>query len=200
MGEDVPIELQYFRAVQAEEIVDFLQNGDTPLRAAANVDGWVFEQSIYNTYASGNQIDVPVIVGATSDEGTTLATGDAPEDLDAHTAAVRDLYADLAGEYADIYPATDVDSARRAYFDNYADRTFNWEMRTWARMMDTVGSNAYLYYFSRTAPGEDSENLRAFHAAEIIYVFNNLGLSPYPYSNRDYDAVDGALSDQMAAY
>ena len=29
-------------------------------------------------------------------------------------------------------------------------------------------------------------HVKAFHAAEIIYVFDDLGKSPYPYANRAY--------------
>ena len=43
-------------------------------------------------------------------------------------------------------------------------------------------------------------HLGAFHAAEIVYVFDNLGRSPYPYANRSYDATDETLADTMADY
>ena len=40
----------------------------------------------------------------------------------------------------------------------------------------------------------------AFHAADIIYVFNNLSRSPYPYANRNFDDTDQRVSDLMASY
>jgi para-nitrobenzyl esterase len=42
--------------------------------------------------------------------------------------------------------------------------------------------------------------VRAFHAGEIVYVFDNLGKSPYPYANRAYDETDRKLSHLMASY
>ncbi|MDP6579275.1 MAG: carboxylesterase family protein [Vicinamibacterales bacterium] len=190
--------LAAMRAVSGEQIVEFTRSREVGFRTAANVDGWVLEQSVYDTFASGKQHNVPVIVGSNADEGTTLAAGGAPADLAAHRAAVERQFGAMAATHHDVYPASTDEEARRAYLDSYAQRSFGWEMRTWADLMSTVGSPAYLYYFTRTAPAEDADQLRAFHAAEIVYVFNNLGRAPYPYANRDYDDRDRALSNEMA--
>ena len=71
-------------------------------------------------------------------------------------------------------------------------------MRTWARMQRP--SDAYLYFFNRVAPAADADQYGAFHAAEIIYVFNNLGRSPHRYANRDYDDTDQRVADLMVSY
>ena len=197
-GDDVAVDLDAMREVTADEIVEFTRSRAVPFRTAANVDGWVLEQSVYDTFAIGRQPDVPVIVGSNADEGTTLAAFGAPADVAAHRAVVERQFGAMADRHHDVYPATTDDEARRAYLDSYAQRTFGWEMRTWADLMSTVSSSAYLYYFTRTAPAADSDELRAFHAAEIVYVFNNLGRIPYPYANRDYDARDRELSNTMA--
>ena len=197
-GDDVAVDLAAMREVTGDEIVEFTRSRAVPFRTAANVDGWVLEQSVYDTFATGRQLDVPVIVGSNADEGTALAAGGAPADVAAHRAAVARQFGAMADRHHDVYPATTDDEARRAYLDSYAQRRFGWEMRTWADLMSTVSSSAYLYYFTRTAPAADSHELRAFHAAEIVYVFNNLGRIPYPYANRDYDARDRELSNTMA--
>jgi para-nitrobenzyl esterase len=41
-------------------------------------------------------------------------------------------------------------------------------------MMQKQGGKAYLYYFTRVPPRPDREKLGAYHAAEIVYVFDNL--------------------------
>ena len=192
------VSLESMRAVPSDAVVEFVRSREVGFRTAANVDGWVLEQSVYDTFASGRQHDVPVIVGSNADEGTTLAAFGAPADLAAHRAAVERQFGAMAAEHHKVYPAATDDEAQRAYLDSYAQRTFGWEMRTWADLMSTVSSPAYLYYFTRTAPAEDSDRVRAFHAAEIVYVFDNFGHSPYPYASRDYDATDHALSDTMA--
>ena len=192
------VSLESMRAVPSDAVVEFVRSRQVGFRTAANVDGWVLEQSVYDTFASGRQHDVPVIVGSNADEGTTLAAFGAPADLAAHRAAVERQFGAMAAEHHEVYPAATDTEAERAYLDSYAQRTFGWEMRTWADLMSTVSSPAYLYYFTRTAPAEDADRVRAFHAAEIVYVFDNFGRSPYPYASRDYDATDHALSDTMA--
>ena len=197
-GGVVPVELDWMRRVSGEEIVEFVRSREVPFQTAPNVDGWVLKQSVYDTFANGQQHNVPVLVGSNANEGTTLVAGGAPADLAAHRAAVERQFGTLATTHHEVYPATTDDEARRAYFDSYTQRAFGWEMRTWADLMSNVGESAYLYYFTRTAPGEDSDRVRAFHAAEIVYVFDNLGRSSYPYANREYDATDEALADTMA--
>src|SRR5262249_33279407 len=63
-----------------------------------------------------------------------------------------------------------------------------------------VSSKTYLYFFTRIPPGPDADRLRTYHASDVVYVFGNLGKSPFPYSNRAYDATDRKLSDMMGSY
>ena len=188
--------LEAMRAVPEPDLVAFMESRSVGFRTAANVDGWVLEQSVYDTFAAGKQHDVPVIVGSNADEGASLAAGGAPADLAAHRARIERQYGTLAARHFEAFPAATDEAARRAYLDSYTQTTFGWEMRTWADLMSTVDSPAYLYYFTRAAPADD--DLGAFHAAEIIYVFDNLGRSPYPYANRNYDERDRELARQMA--
>ena len=193
LGKDTSVSLDALRAKTGEEVM--ASRGEE--RFSPNVDAWVFPDTIYNIFAAGAQNDVPVIVGSNADEGsgrrepTTVA--------DYRASAHRD-YGDLAERFLANYPAKTDAEAVAGRMGTYTDGSFGWEMRTWARMMETVSSNAYYYFFSRVAPGPVADRSGAFHAAEIIYVFDNLGKSPYPYANRDYDATDHQVSDVMASY
>jgi para-nitrobenzyl esterase len=198
LGEDVPVELEFMRRTTTNEILDFMAGNDTPFRTSENVDGWVLEDSIYDTFAAGAQHDVPVLVGANADETTVYADRETLS-LASYRAQIQEVFGDLATEHLRVYPATDEKSARKARIDSTSDLRFNWEMRTWARMMATIPSEAYLYFFTRQAPGENSA-LGAFHGAEVIYVFNNLGLTPWPPNvSRQFDDIDRQLSDLMAS-
>ena len=198
LGEDVPVELEFMRRTTTNEILDFMAGSNTPFRTSENVDGWVLEQSIYDTFAAGAQHDVPVLVGANADETTVYADRETLS-LASYRAQIQEVFVDLATEHLRVYPATDDESARKARIDSTSDLRFNWEMRTWARMMATVPSDAYLYFFTRQAPGENSA-LGAFHGAEVIYVFNNLGLTPWPPNvSRRFDDIDRQLADLMAS-
>ncbi len=100
----------------------------------------------------------------------------------------------MSGDFFDVYPVdTDADAAE-AFLASARDRTFTWQMRTWARQMQNVDSNAYLYFFTRVPPIEHSDYYQAFHAAEIAYVFGNLD------PNGNYTATDRRLSQAMTQY
>ncbi|MEE2638413.1 MAG: carboxylesterase family protein [Acidobacteriota bacterium] len=174
-GATVPVELESMRRVSGEEIVEFLD--ETPFVAAPNVDGWVLARRVYDMFASGLQHNVPVLLGSTADEATTLVASSIPQDLAAYRAGVEREFGTMASKHHDVFLATTDDEARRAYMDSFTQRLFGWEMRTWADFMSSKSEPAYLYYFTRTAPGVDQGALRAFHAAEIVYVFDNLGRS-----------------------
>jgi para-nitrobenzyl esterase len=57
------------------------------------------------------------------------------------------------------------------------------------------GSPAYLYRFTRLAPGSDPIKVGAFHSAELAYVFGTQASIDRPWSARDRE-----LSEQMQSY
>lgn len=68
-------------------------------------------------------------------------------------------------------------------------------MRTWARLATETGHHpVYLYYFSHRPPGPQSDRLRAFHAAELPYVFGNF-FWQFPWTDDDRK-----LSDIVSSY
>ena len=100
---------------------------------------------------------------------------------------------EAVGQTAEAYPANDDQEAEQAWADLFADVLFTYPMRVWARSMENVASDAYLYWFTWWPPLENKEQLRAFHAAEIGYVFGDLELFGAKPTDEDL-----ALSDLMA--
>jgi para-nitrobenzyl esterase len=159
------------------------------------VDGYVLPQDVATIFSQGKQNDVPLIAGCNADEGTTLAPQSAKLNAMMFSMGVRQRYGDLADQMLKIYPAATDEQAVKSFYDAYRDQAFGWEMRTWARMAAKTGHQpAYLYYFSRRPPGAQSERLRAFHAADIAYVFGNF---PWPFPWED---TDRKLSDAITSY
>ena len=189
--------LEALRARTGDEI---LAAGRGAGRLSANVDGWVFPDTVWNIFAAGRQNNVPVILGSNGDEGSSLGAGRGPATLADYRRFSAETYGALASEFLAVYPAKRDEDVLEARVASYTDQSFGWEMRTWARMMRTVSSNAYLYFFSRVIPGDDAGRLRAFHAGEIVYVFGNLGKSPHQYANRAYDDTDRRLSEALVSY
>jgi para-nitrobenzyl esterase len=185
--------LAAMRAKSTEEILAAAAKDSGQARTRANVDGWVFPQEIIDIYAAGKQNRVPVIVGSNADEGTSLVGPLAPTKMSAVTALAKGKYGDLAERFFQLYPMTSDSDARTAFLHSVRDEWFSWEMRTWARMMHKAGLPAYLYYFTRVPPRPDAEKYGAFHAAEIVYVFDNLGKVPWALA-----PPDAPLSDALA--
>ena len=197
LGPDVDATVEQMRSVSA---ADILAAPPELVRSSANVDGWVFPDTISNIFAAGEQADIPVIVGSNADESTMLGGAQGASDLDEYRATVQTEYGDLADAFLRTYPAENDAAALQGRLASATDAMFGWEMRTWARMMDTVASPAYLYFFSRVPPAPDADQYGSYHTAEIPYVFDNFGVSTSPHANRDYNDTDRALSNILASY
>lgn len=81
-----------------------------------------------------------------------------------------------------------------------------WHARIFAEKQTQLGKKAYWYTFTHEPPVEPpAPNLRATHAAEMVYVFNNLG-APRMIPDRSSpklaleSAKDRELADQMSSY
>ena len=199
LGAEAPASLDALRAATIADVLAAEAAAPRP-----NLDGWVLSASIYDTFAAGRQHDVPVIVGANADEGTALRglAGDQEiTTVEEYRTWARGEYGELADAYLAAYPAASDEAVETGRIASSGDGRFVWEMRTWARMMETVSSPAFLYFFTRVPPAADAERFGAYHTAEIPYVFNNLGGGGrYWFANRDYDDADRQLSEVMASY
>jgi len=111
-------------------------------------------------------------------------------------AEVRARFGALSDRFLQIYPADTTEQAREAHYNSYRDLSFGWQMRTWVRMQTRTGkAKAYLYYFSHVPPGPLSACIKAYHAGEISYVFDNVRIK-FPASTE----TDDRLADTMSSY
>jgi para-nitrobenzyl esterase len=171
-------------------------------QTAANVDGWLLPTDVYTIYAGGKQNDVPMLIGSNSDEGT-MFTPQTVTVQSFHDTAQRQ-YGKDAEAFLKVYPAGSNQEAYDAQAASMRDRTFGWEMRTWARMESKTGKNkVYLYYFNRVPPAP-SRVKGAYHGSEIAYAFGNLIVAPFA-ANPDgappkWEDVDRKLADTMSSY
>lgn len=186
------------RALPAEKIVEVF-NSDPEgrrFRTQPNVDGWVLPDEIRNLFAQGKQNDVPVIVGSNANEMTTLTNpATVPKTMEDYRKRVEAQYGAMISQFDVVYPAKSAEDVTGAYLGSLRDVTFTLPMRTWARMTATGRSKAWLYFFSHVPPNPNSKYLGAYHAGEIVYVFNNLNRP-----NTQYQGVDFKLADLMSSY
>jgi para-nitrobenzyl esterase len=86
-----------------------------------------------------------------------------------------------------------------------SDRIF-WTALRVAEYQREAGQNAYVYWFTQRSPGpQGSEGFGPVHAAEVKYVFDNLGELPLFPDSSDAELVaaspaDQRLADLMASY
>ena len=198
-------DLKAMRAASVEEVYQAASEAEALQYVGIN-DGHVFPRDIYDIFAAGDQNDVDTIVGFNSDEGTALFAGTGTVTLADYRQSLEDTYAEHADAMFSVYPAETEEQARVASYENTADNFFAWQMRTWARLQSSTGSSpARMYYFSRVPPWDEAERYGSYHAAEIIYAFDNLhrsgemrdGIGPF---NHAWDDTDRALASTMSAY
>ena len=200
---DGPEALAALRALDAPAVLD------SDLGSGAIVDGWFMPRPARAIFEAREHNDVPVIVGALADEGTTLYAG-MPERTEAElTAALRAEYGDDTAALLAAY-APDVDgSTKRGAQAIQADRSFVWEMRAWARAVETAGNDAYLYFFSQAPPvfriyvpervaidlPDGPDGYGAYHSGDLAYVFANTRLVGINWTDWDHE-----LSRAMSQY
>jgi para-nitrobenzyl esterase len=176
---------------------DVLQGASGGFSSVSNADGWVLPAIMLDLFRAGKQNDVPTVIGSNADEGTIFA----PASTTAATfrrQAEREFGAD-ADRWITLHPFADDEQARSAQAGAMRDRTFGWEMRTWARLQSQTGkSSVYLYYFSHVPPLPNAAWLGAQHGAEIPYVLN------WPNGRHSasvsWTDADRALADQVSSY
>ena len=201
--EDDAEALAALRALDAEVVLD------SRLGSGAIVDGWFMPRPAPETFAAGEHNDVPVIVGALSNEGTTLYAT-MPERTEAELASVlREQYGDHADALLAVYQPEVEKSTKWGAQAIQADRSFVWEMRTWARAVESSGNDAYLYFFSQAPPvfriyvperaaidmPDGPDGYGAYHSGDLAYAFGNTGLVGIDWTEWDHE-----LSRAMTQY
>jgi para-nitrobenzyl esterase len=192
-------------ATSAEAMRDMA--GDRILAAAGTapravvVDGEHIIGSAAETFASGKQADVPVMVGFTRDErfailgpATTVAE---------YEAVVRQAFPTRGAAVLKAYPATDDAGVPRAIVDLMRDMSVGRQMFTWA---SANKAPAYGYFFTRRQPyadgitfaDHDPATVGAYHTGEVPYFLRSFGSLNLFRKTRDWSAEDRALSDRMS--
>ena len=158
------------------------------------IDGHVLPRSPIEVLRQGDQIDVPLIVGNTSNESCPLP----------YLTSLEDYRSFLAGEFGSfaheaftLYPASTDAEVERISATLDADRTFVWSNRTAARLQSQTGSAPVWHYWFDRAPAipEDRGYMErkyagAFHIAEVPYIFRTLDApvrEGWPWSAGDRD-------------
>jgi len=155
----------------------------------AVLDGYVFPQPMYETFAAGKQNDVPILIGYNANEGGDILFS--PLSSVAYRDGVGAEYAGLSARILDLYPAGSDEEAARSQLALLRDSWFGWHMWSWARLQSRTGRcPVYFYkfaYIPQYPPGSPLAAMGAAHGFELGYVFAH---KPAHASAKDEQMLD----------
>jgi para-nitrobenzyl esterase len=200
--------IEDLRALPAKQIMqiygtdpELLWNFD----AMTIVDGEVLPNSVSEIFAAGEQSDVPVLIGSTKHE-SDMFMPDAQDPAKSSELDFQAMFPELVSqilpeasdELLELYPIATNHEARRSYFDFQTDAQFTQPVRRWGELMSTVTSPAFVYWWEWAPTINGDQSRGAFHAADVPYVFGNLGTNdPFNFVIDETD-VEVAFSRLIA--
>jgi para-nitrobenzyl esterase len=164
----------------------------------AVIETYVLPASPYETFTSGQQNDVPLLIGSNADEARAMV------DVSHETAATfsSDLersVGQLPPALVAAYPHATDEEAQQAQLGLERDLRFGWDMWAWARLQAGTGRHPVFYYSFRQQPpfpaGSVYAGWGASHFAELWYVFDHLDQSPW-----NWTTGDRKLAAEMSSY
>jgi len=164
----------------------------------AVIEPYVLPLSPYEAFASGQQNDVPLLIGSNADEARAIV------DVTHETAATfdRDLehsVGQLPPALVAAYPHATDEEARQAQLGLERDLRFGWDMWAWARLQAGSGKSPVFYYSFRQQPPFPADSIYAgwgaSHFAELWYVFDHLDQSSWNWTE-----ADRKLAGEMSGY
>ncbi|MFF0341745.1 carboxylesterase/lipase family protein [Kribbella sp. NPDC004875] len=162
-----------------------------------SIDGHLLDRSPAEIYASGAQLDVPLLVGSNANESSLALARPPNTDVDAYQTSVREKYGDDARQFLELYPGATEEQVLNSLLHSQTDQVMTRAMHRWAHLQTQSGrAPAYLYFFTHTPPEEGLEKYGAYHGAEVMYAYDNLGKD----GDADYGPTDYRLRDLMRGY
>ena len=195
LGADTLAEL---RGVPAERILEAQRD----VRFRPIVDGHFLPQAPSEVFAAGRQNDADLIAGWNKDEGFNFdLMRDAKEPYEA---IVRERFGARADAILALYPAAAAEQSAR---DLGGDVTIAYGTWAWLEAHRKTGKGeVYRYRFDREPAVPDdwfgarpAAGAGAFHAADIVYAFDNLDSFPWRIEEADRKTA-AAMADYWANF
>jgi para-nitrobenzyl esterase len=201
--------LEFMRKVAARSLSELRAAPADAILAAAPglgfrpiIDGWFLPRSPAEIFAAGEQSDVPLMAGWNKDEGFnfTLPQGD---DAKRYADLARAIFGERTEEALRHYPDGSPDAAHASARALGGDLVIIHSTWAWIEAQKQTGrADIFRFRFDRaplTPQGwfgdRDSRDAGAFHAAELIYVFDNLHAHPWLIED-----ADRALAELASSY
>jgi para-nitrobenzyl esterase len=167
---------------------------------STTIDGYFLPETPQVIFATGRQMDIPLLAGWTSSEvGYPALLGKDTPTVAGYQAKVREIYKERANEILNVYTATSDEQVKQVATDLASDRFIAYS--TW-KFIDlhgkTNGHPVYRYLFSRKRPQQAGSTfvfLGANHASDIEYSLGNLPLiKAFDWTDDDYKTSETLLN------
>jgi para-nitrobenzyl esterase len=131
-------------------------------------------------------------LGWNEDEGF----GGAPVPADQFKERAKQLFADKGDAFLKLFPVESDEAAFVLQNDLGALQTFGIQSYKWMQLQNqTASSKVFMYRFEKDVPyAEGMNDHGAFHTGEVPYAYNNLKMSPRPWTEADYKLAE-TMSD-----
>ena len=162
------------------------------------IEPYVLPVSPYEAFATGQQNDVPLLLGSNAEEARSL--------VDVTQVKAATFASDLEHSFGALppplisaYPHATDEQARQARLDLERDLRFGWDMWAWARLQAGTGRSLVYYYSFRQKPpfpaGSIYGGWGASHFTELWYVFDHLNQTSWPWT-----AADRKVAEEISGY
>ena len=165
------------------------------------LDGYILPMDAIEIFSKGEQNDVALLVGSTTDEGTLFARRvQPPPTQESFVEQVRKRFGDRADLVLSVYSADTPEQARASFAALLGDDLISYPTWLWGSLQARTGkAPIYRYSFELRPPAPETSltPLAApgvFHTAEIVYVWDNLQVRDWPWRPEDRQMAQLASS------
>ncbi len=156
------------------------------------LDGWILPATPDQLSEKGVDNDVPIMTGNMANDGLLFAS--TISRVADYEQTAQKIYGSMTPEFLKLYPAKDVEEARKMMELSTRDRE-RASAYVWAcQRAKNHHSPVYTYFFDRAIPWPQHPEFGAFHTGEIPYFFRNLKLLDRPYEPADFKVLELASS------
>ena len=185
------------RAMDAEKLaLAAPQAGYAPW---GTIDGHVMLRQLVDVFDKGEQAPLPILAGFNSGEIRSLRVlaPPAPANAAAYETTIRAQYLDLADEFLQLYPSSNLQESVLA---TTRDALYGWTAQRLVRKQTALGQPSFFYFFDHGYPAADAAGLHGFHASELPYVFGTFDGTPPLWPKIPATPQETKLSDAMIGY
>jgi para-nitrobenzyl esterase len=163
------------------------------------IDGHILPKQLVDVFDAGEQAPVPLLAGFNSGEIRSLRILAPPVPADAATyeKAIRAGYLELSDEFLRIYPSSNM---KESVLATTRDALYGWTAERLVRKQAAANQPSYLYFFDHGYPAEEAQDLHAFHASELPYVFGTADRTPPHWPKIPATPQEAAYSEAMIDY